>query len=253
VHISIDPLPIATVLARLQPNFGWGGDLAVGGHIDVHSEGRLAADIVIERSSGDLTVTDEVGTQALGLQNLRLALSAQDGVWTFSPYLSGQTLGVLAGAVVVRTAPEALWPEPQATLEGAMELEVANLGAWGTWVPAGWRLGGQLKTSALFGGRFGAPQFNGSVRGTGLGARNFVEGINVSDARRRPRRHRALHRPRGHRHAGHQRRRAAGRPALGEPETPGRTLHAARARGPPHRGQRPGASRPGGRRARSQG
>ncbi|OYY63500.1 MAG: hypothetical protein B7Y51_05970 [Burkholderiales bacterium 28-67-8] len=181
VHISVDPLPIATVLARLQPNFGWGGDLAVGGRIDVHSEGRLAADIVIERSSGDLTVTDEVATQALGLRNLRLALGAQDGVWTFSPYLSGQTLGVLAGAVVVRTAPEALWPEPQATIEGAMELEVANLGAWGTWVPAGWRLGGQLKTSALFGGRFGAPQFNGSVRGHALGARNFVEGVNVSD------------------------------------------------------------------------
>ncbi len=181
VHISVDPLPIATVLARLQPNFGWGGDLAVGGHIDVHSEGRLAADIVIERSSGDLTVTDEVSTQALGLRNLRLALGAQDGVWTFSPYLSGQTLGVLAGAVVVRTTPEALWPEPQATLEGAMELEVANLGAWGTWVPAGWRLGGQLQTSAQFGGRFGAPQFNGSVHGHALGARNFVEGVNVSD------------------------------------------------------------------------
>ncbi len=181
VHISVDPLPIATVLARLQPSFGWGGDLAVGGHIDMHSEGRLAADIVIERSSGDLTVTDEVGTQALGLRNLRLALGAQDGVWTFSPYLSGQTLGVLAGAVVVRTTPEALWPEPQASIEGAMELEVAQLGAWGTWVPAGWRLGGQLKTSALFGGRFGAPQFNGSVRGHALGARNLVEGVNVSD------------------------------------------------------------------------
>jgi translocation and assembly module TamB len=181
VQMSIDPLPIATVLARLQPSFGWGGDLAVGARIDVHSEGRLAAEIVIERSGGDLTVTDEVGTQALGLRNLRLALGAQDGVWTFSPYLSGQTLGVLAGAVVVRTTPEALWPEPQASLEGAMELEVANLGAWGPWVPAGWRLGGQLQTSALFGGRFGAPQFNGNVRGHALGARNFVEGVNVSD------------------------------------------------------------------------
>ncbi len=181
VHMAFDPLPVAAVMARLQPNFGWGGDLTVGARIDMHSEGRLAADIVIERAGGDLTVTDELGTQSLGLQNLRLALSAQDGVWTFSPYLSGQTLGVLAGAVVVRTTPEALWPEPQATLEGAMELEVAHLGAWGTWMPAGWRLGGQLQTSAQFSGRFGAPRFNGSVRGHALGARNFVEGVNVSD------------------------------------------------------------------------
>ena len=57
-------------------------------------------------------MTDEIGTQSLGLTDLRLALSAQDGVWTFSPYLAGRTLGVLAGAVIARTSPQALWPPP---------------------------------------------------------------------------------------------------------------------------------------------
>jgi translocation and assembly module TamB len=62
-----------------------------------------------------------------------------------------------------------------------MELDVANLGAWGTWIPAGWRLGGHLKTSALFAGRFGAPEVTGNVEGSALSVRNFLEGVNVSD------------------------------------------------------------------------
>lgn len=179
-QMTLDPLPVAPLLERLQPDFGWGGDLAVGGRIDVHSAGQLSADIVLERSRGDLSVTDETGTQALGLENLRLSLNAQEGVWTFSPYLTGRTLGVLAGAVVVRSNPALLWPVAQDRIEGALELDVANLGAWGTWVPAGWRLGGQLKTSAVVTGPFGSPQFNGSMRGEALSVRNFVEGVNVS-------------------------------------------------------------------------
>lgn len=180
-QIAFDPLPIAPLLDRLQPNFGWGGDLLLGGRLDLHSDGGLVADIVLERTRGDLTVTDEIGTQSLGLTALRLALSAQDGVWTFSPYAAGRTLGVLAGAVIARTSPEALWPPPEAPIQGAMELNVANLGAWGTWIPAGWRLGGQMKASALFSGRFGAPEVNGDIQGSALSVRNFLEGVNVSD------------------------------------------------------------------------
>ncbi|MDL2338831.1 MAG: translocation/assembly module TamB domain-containing protein [Pseudomonadota bacterium] len=180
-QFAFDPLPIAPLLARLQPSFGWGGDLTLSGHLDVHSDGGLVADVVVERARGDLTVTDEIGTQSLGLTALRLALSAQDGVWTFSPYLAGRTLGVLAGAVIARTTPEALWPPADAPIQGAVELDVANLGAWGTWVPAGWRLAGQMKTSALFGGRVGAPEVNGNIQGSSLSVRNFLEGVNVSD------------------------------------------------------------------------
>lgn len=180
-ELAFDPLPIAPILARLQPGFGWGGDLTMGGHLEVHSDGGLSANVVLERHLGDLTVTDEVGSQSLGLTNLRFALSAEEGVWTFSHYLNGKTVGVLAGAVIVRTSPEALWPTPDAAVQGAAELDVANLGAWGTWVPAGWRLGGQMKTSAVFSGRFGAPEVTGRIEGSALSVRNFVEGVNVSD------------------------------------------------------------------------
>jgi len=181
VQAELEPLPLAPILARLQPDFGWGGDLAIAGHVELRSRGGMEADVVIERRSGDLSVTDETGTRALGLTDLRLALDARDGVWSFTQALAGQTLGVAAGALVARTAPDATWPGADTPIDGVLEIRVADLGTWGTWVPAGWRLAGALHTSAAIGGRFGAPEYTGSVRGSGLGVRNFLEGVNVRD------------------------------------------------------------------------
>ena len=181
VQAELEPLSVAPLLARVQPTFGWGGDLKMGGRINLRSAPAFTADVVIERQGGDLNVTDEVSTQALGLTDLRLALDAKDGVWSFTQALAGKTLGVGAGAVVARTSAQALWPAADAPIQGVMELQVANLGSWGTWVPAGWRLGGELRTSATIGGRFGAPEYTGEIRGKALSIRNFLEGVNVSD------------------------------------------------------------------------
>ena len=178
---ELETFTVAPLLARWQPDFGWGGDLAVGGHIDVRSAPNFSADIVLERARGDLSVTDETGKQALELTDLRLALTARDGVWTFTQGLAGKTLGAAAGAVVANTSPSATWPPAATPISGVLELQVANLGTWGTWVPAGWRLGGALRTSATIGGRFGAPEYTGVVQGTGLSVRNFLQGVNVSD------------------------------------------------------------------------
>ncbi len=178
---ELEPLQLAPILARLQPDFGWGGDLAIAGHVDVRTAAGLEAEVVIERRSGDLSVTDETGTRALGLTDLRLALDARDGVWSFTQALAGEALGVAAGAVVARTAPDATWPGADTPIDGVLEIRVADLGTWGTWVPAGWRLAGSLHTSAAIGGRFGAPEYTGSMRGSGLGVRNFLEGVNVHD------------------------------------------------------------------------
>ena len=181
VSAQIEPVRVAPLLARAQPDFGWGGDLAVGGTIELGSAPDFRADIVLQRSTGDLTVTDELGTQALGLTDLRLALNAADGVWSFTQALAGKTLGVAAGAVVARTSPQATWPAADTPIEGVLELQVASLGTWGTWVPPGWRLDGVLRTSASIGGRLNAPEYTGEMRGTGLSVRNFLQGVNVSD------------------------------------------------------------------------
>ena len=180
-HAVVDAIAVAPLLRALQPDFGWGGDLAVGAHLDVRSAPTVTVDVVVERARGDLTVTDEYGTQALGLTDLRLGVAAQDGHWSFTTALAGSTLGVASGAVTANIDPRATWPGPQTPIQGVFELRVANLGTWGTWVPAGWRLAGELHASASIGGRFGAPSYVGHVEGTKLGVRNFLQGVNVTD------------------------------------------------------------------------
>lgn len=181
MQAELEPLAVAPLLRRAQPNFGWGGDLQIAGKVVIRQTDSFSANIVLERTQGDLTVTEESGTQALGLTDLRVGLDAKDGVWSFTAGLAGQQLGVLGGAVVVRTSPQAAWPSPDAPLQGVLEAQVANLGTWGAWVPAGWRLDGRLNTSATLGGRFGAPEYTGSVVGSGIGVRNMLEGVNLTD------------------------------------------------------------------------
>ena len=60
---------------------------------------------MVERASGDLSVTDEYGTQRLGLTDLRLGIAANDGVWSLTAALAGETVGVASGAVTARTSP----------------------------------------------------------------------------------------------------------------------------------------------------
>ena len=179
---ELERLDVAALLARAQPTQGWGGNLTLGGRIDVHSSGRFDADLVLERLAGDLTLTDDLGvTQALGVTDLRLALSAHDGLWQFAQGAAGRSLGEMAGAQVLRTSAQHLWPPADAPLQGVIEARVANLGIWGTWVPPGWRLAGNLRTSASFGGTRGAPEVRGEMVGSGLGVRNLLQGVSVSD------------------------------------------------------------------------
>lgn len=178
---ALEPLAVAPWLTRLQPGFGWGGDLALRGSFKATGGERFSADLVLERAGGDLTVTDEGGTQALGLTDLRLGMVANDGTWHFTQAVAGSNVGVLGGAQSLRVPPQAVWPAPETPLEGVVELRVANLGVWATWVPPGWRLGGQLRMSASLGGRFGAPEYTGELVGSQLAVRNLLQGVDVRE------------------------------------------------------------------------
>ncbi len=177
----LEPLDVAPLLKRAQPYFGWGGDLRLGGHLVLRSAPSFHADIVVERASGDLSVTDEAGTRMLGLSDLRIGMTALDGVWSFTTGLAGATLGRAAGAVVARSTPQATWPRADAPLNGVLELQINDLGVWGPWLPPGWRLTGALHANASIGGRFGAPEFEGRLDGGGIGVRNLLQGVDVRD------------------------------------------------------------------------
>jgi translocation and assembly module TamB len=179
---ELERFDLTALLHRLQPGMGWGGQLMLGGQIAIRSAERFDADIVLERLSGDLTITDDLGAiQALGITDLRLALTAHNGLWQFAQGVAGSSIGQMAGAQVLRTGADRRWPPAAAPLQGVLEANVANLGIWGAWVPAGWRLAGKLRTSASFSGTLGAPEVRGTVAGSGLGVRNLLQGVNLSD------------------------------------------------------------------------
>jgi translocation and assembly module TamB len=179
---ELERFEIAGLLARAQPAIGWGGQLALGAQIDIRGAERFDAEILLERLGGDLSITDELGTtQALGISDLRLALTAHDGLWQLAQGLAGRYIGEMAGAQVLRTTADRRFPPADAPLQGVLQSNVANLGVWGTWVPPGWRLAGKLRTSASFGGTLGAPEVHGEMIGSGLGARNLLQGLNFTD------------------------------------------------------------------------
>jgi translocation and assembly module TamB len=182
LEADLEPLLIAPWLARWQPAAGFGGDLRVKGRAQVRrAESSFSADVVLERADGDLAITTEGVTQPLGLSDLRLALAAERGTWHFTQAVAGANLGVLVGAQSMRLDPAATWPAPTTPMQGVLEWQVADLGAWAPLAPPGWRLAGRLRTSAAIGGRFGAPEIEGRMEGSGLGLRNLLQGVDLRD------------------------------------------------------------------------
>ncbi|QAZ38417.1 hypothetical protein C1M51_02715 [Methylibium sp. Pch-M] len=181
LQADVEPFEVARLLRRLQPDFGWVGDLRVGAQVRVRSDPTVSAHIEIARTGGDLQVNEFGSIQPLGLTDARLEFTAESGLWQFNQLVAGAQLGRVVGAQTVRTAPDLLWPAPDAPVEGALRVQVENLGAWGAWVPAGWRLGGQMDGTLLVGGRFGGPDLTGQLAGRQLALRNTLEGVALSD------------------------------------------------------------------------
>jgi translocation and assembly module TamB len=176
LQADIEPFAVA-----LQPGMGWQGDLRLSARVDVRAAERMQADLVFERADGDLHLAGGDGTHLMGLTALRLALRARDGVWTFEPSFKGRSIGELDGRLLVRTTPQRRWPEREAPVEGRVQAHVADVGIWSAWVPPGWRLAGELRTTAEVSGRFGDPRFTGAINGHGLAVRNLLQGVNISD------------------------------------------------------------------------
>ena len=181
LHADIDPFLLAPLLARAQPDMGWQGDLRLAARLDIRAGERVDADLIFERASGDLHAASGDGVQLLGLTEFKLSLAAHDGIWNFTQSFRGRSLGEIAGQMRVQTTPEARWPKADAPISGNLQLRVADIGIWSGWVPPGWHLGGEVRANAELGGTFGGPQYTGALSGSGLGVRNLLEGVNVSD------------------------------------------------------------------------
>lgn len=181
LQAELEPLTLAPLLARWQPDYGWGGDLQLDGQARLHLGAQSDIELTLQRRQGDLIVTDDSGPQGLGLREFRLKLSAQQGQWRFSQAINGSNLGKLNGSFSSRVPAQRWWPQADAPLSGQVDAEVANLGTWGGWVPAGWRVAGAMGASLQISGTMGKPQLSGWASGQGLSVRNLLEGVDVRE------------------------------------------------------------------------
>ncbi len=181
LRADIEPFAAAPLMARAWPAMGWQGDLRLAARVDIRAGDKVDADIVFERRDGDLHVASGEGVQLLGLSEFRLAVAAHEGLWVFTPTFRGRSLGEISGQARLQTTADARWPLPNAALSGQLQVQVADIGIWGAWVPPGWHLSGALNGAAALGGTFSKPEYTGQLAGRGLGVRNLLEGVNVSD------------------------------------------------------------------------
>jgi translocation and assembly module TamB len=182
LRAEVAPVLVAPFLQRMRTGFRWSGDLRMGARLDVRAGERFSADIALFRQEGDLQVLESGSTpQPLGISQAEFALVARDGLWRFTPLLTGTQVGRVFGAVTVRAAAQDRLPAHDAPMEGALNLLVPQLGVWASWLPPGWRIAGELSSTARLGGTLAAPQVTGELRAGGVAVRNLLQGVAFSD------------------------------------------------------------------------
>lgn len=179
LQASLEPMAVAPWLARFQPRFGWRGDLALAGRIRLDSGERFDAEVQLERSRGDLSLSIDGQVRALELTQLRAGLRAQQGRWELTQLAVSRSVGALSGAQQVRTDSRLAWPDARAPVTGGLAFSVPDLALWAPWLPPGWRVGGALRASAAIGGQVGAPEYRGELLGENLLVRHLFEGIHL--------------------------------------------------------------------------
>ncbi|MEY4428834.1 MAG: hypothetical protein RLZZ182_1523, partial [Pseudomonadota bacterium] len=186
LQASLAPLPVAELLGRIQPDAGWGGDLSVAGRLVARRApgGAWSVQGELRRQAGDLSLRepgiDGATAQSLGVKEVRVGLTAQDGVWRLEPALEGRVLGSLRGTVTCRAQRSDLLPGPDDALSGQVEFKADNLRAASVWAPAGWRLGGKASATLQVAGTLQRPDLQGLVSGEGVQVANPLLGIQVT-------------------------------------------------------------------------
>ena len=181
IEADLDPFAVAPLLQRLGTGLAWSGDLRALAKRRLRAAERMQAELRLQRIDGDLAVADGDTRLPLGVSALDVALLGEDGRWTLSPLFAGRTLGTVSGAVTLANAADSRWPDMRSALNGAVLFRVPNLSIWSAWIPAGWRVDGAVETVARLGGRLGAPEVVGELRGQGIAVRNLLQGVDYAD------------------------------------------------------------------------
>ncbi len=187
IDLRLLPLNLPKVLATWQPQAGWGGDLMVAGQLKLsHSQSQpWVVDAQVARQSGDISLSEPTiegsSPQKLGISQAQVMLQARQGVWTLTESFNGRLLGAITGRQVVQARSADQWPSGGDRLLGELDAQISNLRPWGAWMPAGWRVSGQVQAKAQLSGTLAAPEYRGQVHGENLGAGQALLGINLTE------------------------------------------------------------------------
>ncbi len=191
LEVTLEAFNLPELLTRWQPKAGWGGDLILEGGLKLTHQRSApwVVDASVHRKSGDISLSEPTiegnSAQRLGIRDARVTLQARQGTWTMTQAFEGRALGKLAGRQVVQAADPMAGPKGTDPLQGELDLSIGNLRPWGTWIPAGWRISGQVQAKAALAGTLGAPRYSGQVVGDNLGAGQALMGVNLSDGKLR--------------------------------------------------------------------
>ncbi|TXJ02925.1 MAG: hypothetical protein E6Q31_01295 [Aquabacterium sp.] len=191
LDLSLEAFNLPELLTRWQPKAGWGGDLILEGGLKLTHQRSApwSVDATVQRKSGDISLFEPTiegnSAQRLGIRDARVTLQARQGTWTLTQAFEGRALGKLTGRQVVQAADPMVGPQGTDALQGDLDLSIGNLRPWGTWIPAGWRISGQVQAKAALAGTLGAPRYSGQVQGENLGAGQALMGVNLSDGKLR--------------------------------------------------------------------
>lgn len=185
--LKVDPLLLPEWLKQWQPQVGWGGDLTVGGEVRLsHSPAQpWQVQAHVAKLSGDLSLSEPGiegnSVQKLGIDVASIKLAASHGVWVLSEVFEGSVLGRLSGRQSVTVSNMQQPPSGSDLLSGELDLQIGSLRPWAAWVPAGWRLQGQINGRADLSGTLAAPQYSGSLKGQNLQLAHALMGVNLTE------------------------------------------------------------------------
>lgn len=185
--LKVDPLLVPAWLKQWQPQVGWGGDLTVGGEVRLmHSPAQpWQLQAHVSKLAGDLSLSEPSiegnSVQKLGIDVASIKLAASQGVWTLTQVFEGSVLGRLSGRQSVSVADPKQLPSGVDVLSGELDLQIGSLRPWAAWVPAGWRLHGQVNGRADVAGTLASPQYKGVINGQNLQLAHALMGVNLTE------------------------------------------------------------------------
>lgn len=155
--------------------------LRLRGQWDIQAQGQLTGDIEVMREQGDWFLPGEL-PHAIGLQNLRLHASADNGQLTGQLDLASEHLGQMAASItlpITASASNDFFP-PHTALNGALSLKSADLSWLDNLADSAIHAGGMVEMEAAISGTLENPALQGRITGKELALALPDEGLNLN-------------------------------------------------------------------------